>query len=82
MVSRTMMTVLLGIDHKDPDIKNYIQAADDVINSIFTLPINLPGFAFRKVSSDWSFLIASSNLLLEKTFLGVVEDIFVAAADK
>ena len=49
MVSRTMMTVLLGIPPDDPAIRDFIQAADDVVNSIFSLPINFPGFAFRKV---------------------------------
>ena len=43
------MTVLLGINPEDPAIQDYIQAADDIINSIFSLPINLPGFAYPKV---------------------------------
>ena len=49
MVSKIMMSILLGIDQKDPDIQVYIQAADDIINSILTLPIDLPGCKFHKV---------------------------------
>jgi len=49
MVSKTMMTVLLGINPNDPDIQKYIQAADDIVNSILSLPVNMPGFKFRKV---------------------------------
>ena len=52
MVSKVMMTVLLGIDPNDPDIQLYIRAADDIINSILSLPLDLPGFTFRKVSTE------------------------------
>uniref|UniRef100_H2YE36 Uncharacterized protein n=1 Tax=Ciona savignyi TaxID=51511 RepID=H2YE36_CIOSA len=49
-VSKTMMTVLLGIKSDDPNIQLYIQAADDIINSILSLPLDIPGFGFRRVS--------------------------------
>jgi len=48
MVSRIMMSILLGIHPGDPDLQVYIGAADDIINSILTLPVDLPGFQFHK----------------------------------
>ena len=38
-----------GIHPDDPDLQVYIGAADDIINSILTLPLDLPGFKFHKV---------------------------------
>ena len=61
MVSRTMMTMLLGISPDDPEIGAYIQSADDIVNSIFSLPVNLPGFAFRKVSKTRKNDVASMH---------------------
>ena len=52
VVSKTMMSVLLGINPHDPAIKDFIQAADDIVDSIFSLPFNIPGFAFHRVGNE------------------------------
>ncbi|CAK8688964.1 unnamed protein product [Clavelina lepadiformis] len=76
MVSKVMMTVLLGIDPNDPDIQLYIRAADDIINSILSLPLDLPGFTFRKGLRARKFVFDKLESELRSKFEATDEELF------
>nr|CAB3235442.1 cytochrome P450 26A1-like [Phallusia mammillata] len=74
MVSKTMMTVLLGISPDDPDIQRYIQAEEDIVNSILCLPIALPGFSFYKGLKAQEFIFKKVETKLRPRLESSVED--------
>uniref|UniRef100_H2YE35 Cytochrome P450 26A1 n=1 Tax=Ciona savignyi TaxID=51511 RepID=H2YE35_CIOSA len=75
-VSKTMMTVLLGIKSDDPNIQLYIQAADDIINSILSLPLDIPGFGFRRGLKARELIFDKLETQLKSKFNASDEELF------
>ncbi|XP_002123562.2 cytochrome P450 26A1 isoform X1 [Ciona intestinalis] len=75
-VSKTMMTVLLGIKSNDPDIQLYIQAADDIINSILSLPLDLPGFGFHRGLKARELIFNKLESQLKSKFNATDDELF------
>ncbi|XP_039260316.2 cytochrome P450 26B1-like [Styela clava] len=65
LITKTMMTVLLGIREDDPDIQKYITAADDIINGILCIPLDTPYSSWRKGKQARKFIFEKLKTTLK-----------------
>lgn len=76
LIARTMLTVLLGIDENDPDIQKYIEAADDIINSILCIPLDVPHSVWRKGKRAREFIFEKLKTKLKTKMECSEEELF------
>lgn len=76
LIARTMMTVLLGIEEDDPDLQKYISSADDIINSILCIPLDVPYSVWRRGKRAREFIFEQMKMRLKAKMECSDEELF------